>query len=85
MGDSDDSLMSFLVSNELWGGSGSLADSAFALDEGRPDWATRSEGRAAFERLMIELGRLQIEACYVNSRTKMWVETFEQWRNSGLR
>src|SRR5271165_1888724 len=55
---SDDDLQTFLVSNELWGGAGSIAD------QGR--------GRR-IERKLIELGRLQMQLGMVNARTVMWV------------
>jgi len=80
-----ESLNTFLTSNELWGGSGSLADSAFIEDWKRADWPNRAENRAAFERLMIKLGRIQLAAGHVNARTQMWVEAFEHWRDSGIR
>jgi hypothetical protein len=82
---SEEALSSFLISNELWGGSGSVADSGFAYDWKNADLPNREENRAALERLMIKLGRLQIAAGHVNVRTQMWVEAFEQWRDSGIR
>jgi hypothetical protein len=72
----------FLISNDLWGGSGSLADSSFTHDPSHPEWKVN---RAGFEALMIRLGRLQIAAGWVNPRTRMWVEVFERWRHAGLR
>jgi hypothetical protein len=81
----EEALNSFLISNELWGGSGSVADSAFAYDEKNAHWPNREKSRAALERLMIKLGRLQIAAGQVNVRTQMWVEAFERWRDSGIR
>jgi len=72
----DDALDEFLVSNELWGGMGWLADQGFVSDKAR---------RGLFESLMIKLGRLQIEAGKTNIRTEMWVRVFEDWRKAGLR
>jgi hypothetical protein len=81
----EEALNSFLISNELWGGSGSVAGSAFAYNEKNAHWPNREKNRAALERLMINLGRLQIAAGLVNVRTQRWVEAFEQWRDSGIR
>ena len=66
----------FLISNELWGGAGSIPDSAFVSDQTR---------LARFEDLMIRLGRLQIETGRTNVRTESWVRAFESWRDSDLR
>ena len=66
----------FLASNELWGGSGSLADCA-----GGPD---RSEGRWKIERFLIELGKEQIRSGNVNPRTEMWVTAFSRWEEAGI-
>jgi hypothetical protein len=74
---SEESVDGFLISNDLWGGSGSVADSGFAS-------ASCEENRAKFQRLMIEIGRLQLAADRVNVRTRMWVEAFEQWRHNGI-
>jgi hypothetical protein len=70
----------FLVSNELWGGPGSIADQAGIGAGGELHVLTKD-----IERALIRLGRLQIEACRTNQRTKMWVETFEHWHRSGVR
>jgi len=61
-------LDAFLASNELWGGSGSIADCAGG--GGR-----RSEVR----RVLIQLGKEQMRADYVNPRTEVWVTTFSKW------
>ena len=60
----------FLVSNELWGGAGSISDQA--LLENKPF-------RKELEVLLIKLGRLQIAKDKVNVRTSMWVNAFEKW------
>jgi hypothetical protein len=65
----------FLISNDLWGGSGSIADSAFASDPTRPK---------KFYQLMVQLGRLQIEARKTNPRTEIWVTAFEHWLRTGV-
>ncbi len=73
---SDAGLEAFLVSNELWGGSGSIADGCFASDK---------DCRSKLEVLLIQLGELQIEAGRTNVRTAGWVAAFENWRRAGLR
>jgi hypothetical protein len=67
---SDEKLQQFLISNELWGGSGSIADSAFDTSESK---AIR------FYELMIKLAKHQIEVGKVNVRTEGWVSAFEHW------
>jgi hypothetical protein len=66
----------FLASNELWGGSGSIADCAGGAD--------RSAGRRKIERLLIELGKEQIRSGKVNPRTEMWVTAFSNWEEKGI-
>jgi hypothetical protein len=65
----DERLMAFLVSNELWGGMGSIADQA-----GHSDRATR----ARIAELLIRLGGAQIDAGVTNVRTETWVRAFEK-------
>lgn len=67
----DQSVWNFLTSNELWGGSGSLADQALIEF---PD------ARKQFEELMIKLGEIQLSAGKVNVRTTMWISAFREWR-----
>jgi hypothetical protein len=62
-------LEEFLVSNELWGGAGSIADEGCILDNAR---------RKILEGLLIKLGKLQIEAGKTNVRTEMWVTAFQK-------
>jgi hypothetical protein len=64
----DTSLTQFLVSNTLWGGAESIADSALGNDRTR---------RGAFVSLMFKLGNLQIDARTTNVRTKTWVSVFQ--------
>lgn len=73
---SDADVDAFLVSNELWGGAGSIAD------QGGMD-AHRSSRRTV-EAVLIKLGELQIQSRRVNPRTVMWVETFREWRRNGI-
>jgi len=70
-----DVLEQFLISNSLWGGSGSIADLGF---DGR------SAERKELERLLIDLGDLQIRASQTNPRTQSWVKVFKSWRQSGI-
>ncbi len=63
----DQDLWSFLVSNELWGGAGSIADQG-ALANNRD--------RKLLENLLIDLGKIQIDAKKLNERTEMWVQVF---------
>jgi hypothetical protein len=59
-----------LVSNDLWGGAGSIADHSLVNDRGRQRqlWS-----------LLVRLGKLQLDAGKINVRTEIWVTTFEQW------
>ena len=66
----------FLISNELWGGSGSIADQSLI---GCPDL------RKELESLLIRLGKIQLNAKKTNVRTESWIIAFESWRNHGLR
>ena len=73
----DEELRSFLTSNELWGGAGSIADQAGVQGE-------RSGHRRRIEAALVSLGREQAEAGCVNARTSMWVEAFEQWAGDSV-
>jgi len=72
----DNKMWDYLVSNELWGGAGSVADQAVLKIP---------EARAQLERLMIRLGREQMRLGRVNGRTEIWVNVFEKWRAMGIR
>jgi hypothetical protein len=67
----------FIVSNDLWGGSGSIADQA-GVGLGH------ASGRRSIEAVLIELGELQEQAGKVNARTAMWVAAFKEWRRNGI-
>jgi len=67
----------FVVSNDLWGGSGSIADQAGV-------GLRRASGRRAIETALIELGDRQVQVGKVNLRTAMWVEVFKEWRRDGI-
>ena len=66
----------YLVSNELWGGAGSVADQG-VLEF--PD------ARRQLKALLIRLGREQMRLERVNVRTEMWVTAFENWQAEGIR
>jgi len=65
----------FLVSNELWGGAGSIADQAGMH-------SPRTDGRRQIERALIQPGNRQIRERKVNPRTAMWVAAFEERETS---
>ncbi|MBI2814907.1 MAG: hypothetical protein HYX71_11550 [Opitutae bacterium] len=71
----DTTLTAFLVSNELWGGAGSIADQAGI--GGR-------EAKRVVEKAMIELGELQLKGGITNVRTKMWTSVFIEWKLKGI-
>ncbi len=73
LGGSDDVLSTYLVSNELWGGAGSIADQALIDHEST---------RIQFEDLLIRIGKTQMLMQLKNVRTEMWVDTFESWQKS---
>ena len=73
----EESLIAFLTSNEMWGGSGSIADQA-GLTLGRKD------SRRRIEQALIELGAEQIRVGHVHIRTGSWVDTFKDWQERGL-
>jgi hypothetical protein len=60
-------LFDFITSNTLWGGSGSIADSAL-IDE--------SEARSSLQEILVRLGKLQQKIGRVNVRTEMWTSAF---------
>jgi hypothetical protein len=66
----EDKLKKFLVSNELWGGAGSIADQA--LIETR-------EKRTRVEKVLAKLGKLQMKLGLINERTSMWTSAFRMW------
>lgn len=66
----EDAICSFLTSNELWGGAGSITDEG--LDSSK-------KARRALEQLLVKLGREQIALGRTNPRTLMWTSAFEQW------
>lgn len=71
----DEELARFLKSDEIWGGSGSIADQVLM---GRP-----RDSRRKGEALLIEVGELQVALGVVNSRTAMWVDAFRHWQHEG--
>ena len=77
VGGPDAELDAFLVSNELWGGSGSIADCAGVGEK-------RSAVRRKIESLLVQLGNEQIRSGLVNPRTEMWVRAFTAWAERGI-
>lgn len=71
----DEALEVFLLSNELWGGSGSIADNCLLDDPAL---------RKRLMRSLIELGGAQMAEKKVNPRTRMWATTFQQWIDDGI-
>ena len=70
--DGDDGAMNvYLQSNDLWGGSGSIADQTCLTGPG--------ETRKNLERILIKLGNEQVRVGVVNVRTAEWVNVFEVW------
>ncbi len=61
----------YLVSNDLWGGSGSIADQACISSR---------KDRRKLEKSLIDLGRIQMKIGKVNVRTGSWVDAFDKWR-----
>jgi hypothetical protein len=77
-GSPDEQLIAYVTSNDIWGGSGSIADHV-GLEDGK-----RTDKTRALEAALIRLGTAQIEAGVVNPRTASWVGTFQQWAKSGI-
>lgn len=73
---SEQQLRAFLESNDLWGGSGSIAEQA-GVELPRA-------ARAEIEAALITLGDAQIALHVVNSRTSMWVEAFREWQRRAI-
>ena len=68
---SERDIQTIVLSNDIWGGAGSIADQA--------GFASSSKGaRSAIEKALIALGRRQIEEGVVNQRTELWVSAFEK-------
>ena len=68
---SQHNIESFLVSNELWGGAGSIADQAGLQSSRRND-------RTLIGSALVILGRHQIKQGFINQRTELWVSAFEK-------
>lgn len=73
---SDAELETFLRSNDLWGGAGSIADQAFIE---RPH-----DMRVRGVKAMVAIGNLQMERGVTNVRTATWVRAFEKWLRDGV-
>jgi hypothetical protein len=68
----------YLISNELWGGPGSIADQGLTSGEGR------STARRRLEKALTDLGEWQLSQGKFNVRTEMWVDAFRQWEKAGI-
>ena len=68
----DEDLREFLESNELWGGSGSIADQS--------GYSQGEAGRRAIRAVLIELGMKQLGEGIANVRTRSWVDAFVDWQ-----
>ena len=73
---SDEAVEAFLISNELWGGAGSIADQA-GVDRGR-------DVRRSIEAALTRLGEAQISFRLVNPRTELWTGAFRQLQSKGI-
>jgi hypothetical protein len=74
----EEQLKVFLTSNDLWGGSGSIADQA-GISKG-----DRSPQRKRIEATLVALGQEQLNIGIANVRTAMWVGAFQEWKQSGI-
>jgi len=68
----------FLRSHELWGADESIADQA-GMKSGR------TAGRREIERVLIALGKEQMNQGIVNPRTAYWVKTFTEYSENDKR
>ena len=71
----EEALRAYLVSNELWGGSGSVADQSGT--------SAPAATRRGIEKRLIELGDMQAAAGIVNPRTVGWVQAFRAAHGRG--
>ncbi len=71
----DDAVAAFVMSDELWGGAGSIVDQALG---------GRSPARRQLEQLLIELGREQIARGHRNARTEIWISVFHEWHTQNI-
>ena len=73
----DAQMRAFLVSNELWGGSGSIANQAEAR-------VSRDILRCDIAAALADLGESQTRAGVTHLRTAGWVEIFRSWTRDGI-
>jgi hypothetical protein len=71
----DTALWTFLTSNELWGGAGSIADQGCGRSRNT---------RRPLEELLVELGREQLALERINPRTQTWTSVFEKWHAQNI-
>jgi hypothetical protein len=72
-------LDAFVMSDDLWGGAGSVADCAGIIG-----LCQRTEGRRKIERVLTELGNEQVRMQKANPRTASWVKAFREWEQTGF-
>jgi hypothetical protein len=65
----------FLISNDLWGGAGSIRDQALY---------EQPHLRKRLYRLLVELGEMQIAEGLVHPKTEFVVVTYKQWEADGV-
>ena len=71
----DDILFDFLISNDLWGGMGSIADQA-GMDY--------NEQKKEFAQTLVKIGEYQISLGKTNIRTASWVDVYKNWLKNGV-
>jgi len=80
----DEDFREYLVSNTMWGGSGSLPDQQLFSNGKELNEEMKKELRSDFRKLIIKLGTLQIKNNMTNPRTGMWVSAYTDWERNGL-
>jgi hypothetical protein len=71
----DDAVAAYVMSNELWGGAGSIAEEALN---------GRSPARRQLEELLIRLGGEQVARGCANPRTAMWASVFQERHSQNI-
>ena len=72
MGSDEESIWQYLESNEIWGGSGSVADCCVIENINL---------RSKLLDLLIKLGEYQQKEGRVNVRTESWMQAFRNWKD----
>jgi hypothetical protein len=84
LGFGDEDFREYLVSNTMWGVSGSLPDQLLFSNGKELNEEKKKELRSDFRKLIIKLGTLQMKKNMTNPRTEMWVSAYTNWERSGL-